>query len=730
MVAPIQEHLRRCALVCALLPLAALAQDAKTAPEAKTSASAVTAITGFRNSFVQLQLERQFLAVPSPHLAEEHMRVLCSAPHVAGSEEDRQTAEYVARKFREAGLETRIDEYKVWMNYPTEIRVDMIRPEGTRHIGPSRERVDGDPYQNDPRVMVPFMGGSRSGDVEAEAVYANYGRPEDFKRLQEMGIAVKGKIAVVRYGKNFRGVKSMVAEENGAIGVIIYSDPIDDGYFQGDTYPKGSYRPETAVQRGSIELMFKYPGDPTTPGVASLPTLSDGQRIPPEQAQNLPAVPTTPLSYGDASPILRELDGPASPREWQGALPFTYHVGPGPAKVRLHLVQDYRLRTIWNVIGTLRGTQYPEQWVIAGNHRDAWVFGAADPGSGTAAMLEAVHGIGELLKSGWHPRRTIVLASWDAEEQGLIGSTEYTEQYAAELRNAVAYFNMDIGVSGPNFGASTVPSLKNFLVEISRAVPSPGGGTVFDSWKDSQLIWHTYRSESPEVSAASRAGSGGADILVGDLGSGSDYTAFLQHLGVPATDIGSAGPNGVYHSVFDNLAWFKKYVDPTFVYEQEMARIFGLEILRMSQADLLPLDYEEYALQIKSYLQAAKSKAGAQTNWDVQPDFAPALQATAKLMASAKTIKSAAANPRGDAVAFNKRLLAAERAFLVPEGLPGRAWYKHAIYAPGEYSGYQAITLPGVNDAIDHGDLQETGRQLKRLTQALERAADALAAFR
>jgi N-acetylated-alpha-linked acidic dipeptidase len=725
MRAPRQRNLRICALLCALLPLAGFAQGVKT------PGSAANAITGFRNSSAQLQLEQQFLAVPSPQLAEEHMRVLCSAPHVAGSEEDRKTAEYVARKFREAGLQTRIEEYKVWINYPVEIRVDMITAEGARHIGPSREQVDGDPYQDDPRVMVPFMGGSHSGDVEAEAVYANYGRPEDFKRLQDMGIAVKDKIVLVRYGKNFRGVKAMVAQENGAAGVIIYSDPIDDGYFQGDPYPKGPYRPETAVQRGSIELMFKYPGDPTTPGMASLPTLPDSERIPPEQALNLPRVPTTPLSYGDASPILRELAGPDSPREWQGALPFTYHLGPGPAKVRLHLVQDYRLRTIWNVIGTLRGTQYPEQWVIAGNHRDAWVFGAADPGSGTAAMLEAVHGIGELLKTGWRPRRTVVLASWDAEEQGLIGSTEYAEQYAAELHNAAAYFNMDIGVSGPNFGASTVPSLKNFLLEISRAVPSPGGGTVYDSWKNSQITWHSYQGQSPEVSSASwRAAHAGADVLVGDLGSGSDYTAFLQHLGVPATDIGSAGPNGVYHSVFDNLAFFKKYVDPTFAYEQQMARIFGLEILRMCQADLLPFDYEEYAVQIKSYLEAAKRKSSTRTDWDRRPDFAPAFQATTKLMASAKAIKAASEQPKGDAVALNKRLLSAERALLLPEGLPGRAWFKHAIYAPGEYSGYQAITLPGVNDAIDHGDLPETERQLKRLTQALDRAADALATFR
>jgi N-acetylated-alpha-linked acidic dipeptidase len=357
-----QRNLRICLLLCALLPLAGFAQGTKAA----------SPITGFRNSSAQLQLEQQFLAVPSPQLAEEHMRALCSAPHVAGSEEDHKTAEYVAQKFRDAGLQTRIEEYRVWFNYPAEIRVEIVTPEGARQVGPSRELVDGDPYQDDPRVMVPFMGGSVSGDVEAEAVYANYGRPEDFKRLQDMGIAVGGKIVVVRYGKNFRGVKSMVAQENGAAGVIIYSDPMDDGYFQGNPYPKGPYRPETAVQRGSIELMFKYPGDPTTPGVASLPTLPDSERIPPEQAQNLPRVPTTPLSYGDASSILRELAGPDSPREWQGALPFTYHLGPGPAKIRLHLVQDYRLRTIWNVIGTLRGTQYPEQWVIAGNHRGVW----------------------------------------------------------------------------------------------------------------------------------------------------------------------------------------------------------------------------------------------------------------------------------------------------------------------------------------------------------------------
>jgi N-acetylated-alpha-linked acidic dipeptidase len=709
-----------------LAPLALWAQAAQPAQAPK-------AIAGFRQPAAQLRLEEKFLVIPSPQLAEKHLLALSSTPHVAGSAEDRQTADYVAARFREAGLQTRIETYRVWFNYPIEIRVELLTPQGARLIGPNRERVEGDPYQDDPRLMVPFMSGSPSADVQGEEVYVNYGRSEDYKKLEQMGISAKGKIVLVRYGKIFRGVKAALAQQNGAAGLIIYSDPIDDGYFQGDAYPKGSYRPETAAQRGSIELMYRYPGDPTTPGVASIPGLPDAKRIPPEQAANLPSVPTTPLSSADAAPILRQLDGPASPREWQGALPFTYHLGPGPAKVRLLLRQDYRLRAIWNVIGTVMGTEQPEQWVIAGNHRDAWEFGASDPGSGTAAMLEAVHGIGELLKSGWRPRRTIVFASWDAEEQGLIGSTEFVELYAVELRNAVAYFNMDIGVSGPVFGASSVPSLKNFLVEVARAVPSPAGGTVLDTWRASQAAGRVYQSETPDsynFSWRPMAGKGGADIQVGELGSGSDYTAFLQHVGVPCTDIGSAGPNGVYHSTFDNLAWFRKQVDPNFLYEQQMARLFGLQVLRMAQADVLPYDYAEYAAQVKLYLEAAKRKSGEQTGWDQQPDFAPALRAAMRFAAAGMAVKAAAEQPKNDVAALNRRLLAAERALLLPQGLPRRPWFRHSIYAPSEASGYDAVTLPGVTEAIERGDLAETERQLMLLTQALNRAAEVLATFR
>jgi N-acetylated-alpha-linked acidic dipeptidase len=410
-------------------------------------------IPGFRNATDQQLLEQRFLRVPEPYLAEQHLRILTAAPHLAGTPEDRKTAEYVAQKFREAGLDTRIDEYKIWMNYPLDIRVTTTAPANLHVHAPGKERAGHDPYQDDPRIGVPFNGSSPSGDVEADVIYANYGRPDDFAKLKDLGIDVRGKIVLVRYGDNFRGVKSFVAEKAGVAGVIIYSDPIDDGYFRGDVYPKGPFRPETAVQRGSIEYMFEYPGDVTTPGVASVASLPIEKRTPPEKATAMPKIPTTPISYGDARPILEALGGPETPREWQGGLPFTYHVGPGPVRIHMVLKMDYQYRSIWNVIGVARGSELPDQWVISGNHRDAWVYGAVDPNSGTAAMLETVHGIGALLKSGWKPKRTLVFASWDGEEEGLVGSTEFVEQYAKELEGAVTYFNMDAAVSGPNFGA-------------------------------------------------------------------------------------------------------------------------------------------------------------------------------------------------------------------------------------------------------------------------------------
>jgi N-acetylated-alpha-linked acidic dipeptidase len=690
------------------------------------------AIFGFRNASEENAIESRFLAVPDPKLAQEHLKILTQAPHLAGSPEDKATAEYVAHKFRQAGLETEIVEYRVWMNYPSEISVDVTAPPDVKMRGPNRERVEGDPYQDDPRVVVPYSAMSPSGDVEAEVVYANYGSPEDFKKLDDLKVDVRDKIVLVRYGQNFRGVKVYVAQEHGAAGVIIYSDPADDGWKKGDKYPKGPWRPDTGVQRGSIGYMFEFPGDPTTPGIASVPSLPESKRIPPEQSAQMPKVPTTPLSYHDAWPILESLGGPESPRDWQGALPFTYHVGPGPVRVKMHLKQDYQLRTIWDVIGRVRGSQSPDEWVVAGNHRDAWVYGAVDPNSGTTAMLETVHGIGELLKSGWKPKRTIVFGSWDAEEFGLIGSTEWGEEHAAELANAAAYFNVDVAVSGPKFGASSVPSLKQFLRDVSKAVPSPKGGTVYDAWRKSGES-KTEAVVTPQEAMGDirrlPAVQARPDVPVGDLGSGSDYTVFLQRLGVPSTDIGSSGSYGVYHSVFDNFDWFTKFADPDFVYEQEMARVYGIEMLRMADADVLPYDYEEYGKEIAAYIDAAKKKAEKKFSGK-SPDFGPAADAAKHLASAGAVILERQKSASSDSSKLNRSLREAERAMLIPEGLPNRPWFRHAIYAPGVYTGYAAVVIPGVNEAVDAGDLERTRQQIAVLAAAVNRAAKVLETYR
>jgi N-acetylated-alpha-linked acidic dipeptidase len=685
---------------------------------------------GFRDASQELKAETRFLAVPDPKLAEDHLRILTRAPHIAGSPEDKATADYVASKFREAGLDTEIVEYRVWFNYPTEISVDATAPAGVTMHGPTREHVDGDPFQDDARVVPPYNGMSPSGDVEAEVVYANYGSPEDFQKLAQMKIDVRGKIVLVRYGQNFRGVKVFVAQEHGAAGVIIYSDPADDGWKRGDKYPQGPWRPDTGAQRGSVGYMFQFPGDPTTPGVASVPNLPDSKRIPVDQSAQLPKIPSTPLSYGDAWPLLEHLGGPESPRDWQGSLPFTYHVGPGPVKVKLHVKQDFQFRTIWDVIGKIRGTDSPDEWVVSGNHRDAWVYGAVDPNSGTTAMLETVHGIGELLKSGWKPKRTLVFASWDAEEEGLIGSTEWGEQHADELAQAAAYFNVDVAVSGSKFGASAVPSLKEFLREVAKSVPSPQGGTVYEAWR--KATQSGSDAFNPQETSGSTfrppAAQARTDVSVGDLGSGSDYTVFLQHLGVPSTDVGSTGSYGVYHSAFDNFNWFKKFGDPNFLYEQEMARIYGLEALRMANADVLPYDYEEYGKEILAYLDAAKKKSEAKFGSQA-PDFGPAAEAAKHFEEAGAKILGKERKPPEDVIKLNHALRDAERALLVPEGLPNRPWYKHTIYAPGQYTGYAAVVIPGVNEGIEAGDLERTKKQLAVLAQALQKATHVLESY-
>ena len=711
---------------------ALILSGSSTRADGNSPASSSPVIFGFRNATAEQATESRFLAVPDSRLAEEHLRILTKVPHMAGTLEDKATADYVAQKFRNAGLDTQIVEYKVWMNYPAEIKVDMTAPPGIEMHGPTRERVDNDPFQDDPRVVMPFNGMSPSGDVEADVVYANYGTPDDFDKLEKMKVDVRGKIVLVRYGQNFRGVKVFVAQERGAAGVIIYSDPSDDGWRRGDKYPDGPWRPDTGVQRGSVGYMFEFPGDPTTPGVASIPTLPDSQRISPQQSLQMPKIPVTPLSYHDVWPVLQHLSGPDSPRDWQGALPFTYHVGPGPSKVKMHLRQDYQFRTLWDVIGRVEGREVPDEWVVAGNHRDAWVYGAVDPNSGTSAMLESVHGVGELLKTGWRPKRTLIFASWDGEEEGLIGSTEWVEQHEAQLSNAAAYFNMDVAVSGPKFGASAVPSLKQFLRDITKVVPSPKGGTVYEAWqRGGQPDAPSTQSPTEAIGDSRRtpAAQVKGEVPVGDLGSGSDYTAFLQHLGIPSTDVSSSGPYGVYHSVFDNFAWFKKYGDPDFTYEQQMARVFGLEAVRMADADVLPYDYEEYAKEIASYLDAAHKRAEDKFG-EHGLDFHAVDAAAHRFETAGVRILAKQKNPQQDATRLNQALRGAERAMLDPLGLPHRPWFRHMIYAPGEYTGYAAVVIPGVNEALDKGDRERVRQQLTALAGALDRAAKALEGYR
>jgi N-acetylated-alpha-linked acidic dipeptidase len=479
-----------------------------------------------------------------------------------------------------------------------------------------------------------------------------------------------------------------------------------------------------------VQFLPIYPGDPTTPGVASVPGLPDADRIPVDKLQyDMPITPVNPLSSADAAPILRAMAGPAAQGDWQGGLGFSYHVGGGPAAVTVHmnLVQDTRLRTIWDVIGKIPGSEQPRAWVVAGNHRDAWVYGAADPGSGTAAMLETVHGLGVLLKQGWRPRRTIVVASWDAEEEGLMGSTEWAEQHSAELAHAVAYFNIDVAVSGPAFNAAAVPSLREFIRDVTQEVPSPAGGTVYERWKKDGDGGTSRRARAPDMSIPAPIGGAENDVRPGDLGSGSDYTPFLQHLGVPSTDVGSDGPFGVYHSVFDNYDWFVRFADPGFLYTQQQARIFGLEVLHMADADVLPYDYQVYAEEIRGYLEQARSRAVGR---GMTLDFTAALSAANRFAAMGAAVharqttaqKTDSPTPRS----LDGALCSTERALLIPEGLPRRPWYRHSIYAPGEFTGYVAVVIPGVNEGIEAGDTPRAQAQLGVLAAALGRAANAL----
>ena len=709
-----------------LIPACVAVLGAQTAAPSAPRNKPVAQVFGFRDFSAQQKIDAEFLAVPSRARAREHLKVLAGAPHWASSPEDYATAQYVAAHFRADGLQTEIVPYSVWMTKPLSITVEAFDIAGHKLLaGPTREHVPAaasgivDHYQDDPRIIPTFNSSSPSGDVTAPLVYANYGRLEDFRRLSDLGISVKGKIVLVRYGGSFRGVKVFLAQRAGAAGVLIYSDPEDDDARNKVAYPDGPARPDTAVQRGSVQFLPIYPGDPTTPGVASLPALRASQRISSEKVKaDIPSIPAQPLSWADAEPLLRALTGTVAPPEWQGGGALQYRFGGSDSvTVHMRIEADAGFRTIWDVIGRIPGAIHPDEYVVAGNHRDAWVYGATDPGSGTAAMLETAHGLGVLLKQGWRPSRTIVLGSWDAEEQGLIGSTEWVEQHPAEMQRTLAYLNVDEAAAGPHFNAGAVPSLYRFIREAAAEVPSPAGGTVLDQW----------RVESAAGSGKRVSASPVTDTHIGDLGSGSDYTPFFQHAGVPSTDISSSGPFGVYHSVFDDLDWFTRFADPEFAYTQQQARLLGIEILHMADADVLPYDDAMYASEILRYIERSKRDAARHR---LELDFSRAEAAAQGFAAAADRIHELELAPAPNPAKLNHALRAVENALLLPEGLPGRPWYRHSIFAPGEFTGYAAVALPGVSDAIEEQDTARAQAQLNALTQALRRATTALDAAR
>ncbi len=704
-------------------------------------ASAASVLDGFTpvESAAQRRLEEQFRAIPTTASAREHLRRLTAEPHVAGTEEGYRSAVYVRDQLRSYGITAELKEYQVLLPFPRQ-------PSTVELIAPRRERlrieepaIAQDPTSAHRRIIPLYNAYSASGDVTAPLVYVNYGLPDDYEALRRIGVDVRGRIAIARYGRSFRGVKAKVAEQNGAIGLIIYSDPADDGYAQGDVYPHGPWRPEGSAQRGSVEYIFEYPGDPLTPGT---PSVRGAARIRQEDATNIPRIPVQPISYGAARRLLEPLRGPVRPRGFQGGLPFAYHVGGTPdVRVRLRTDMDFQVRSIWNVMARIDGAEEPDRWVVLGNHRDAWTFGAVDPNSGTTAMLEVGRALGQLMRAGWRPRRTIIFGSWDAEEFGLIGATEWVEENAEELRaNAVAYINMDSAVSGPNFNASSVPTLWRLVRAAARDVRDPRTGeSVYQAW---QARARESQPEPELTDAAAGTDTPIAEARIAALGSGSDYTPFLQHIGIASLDMGFGGDYGVYHSAYDSFHWMSKFGDPMFAYHTAAAQIWGTVALRLAEAPALPFDYADYAGQIREFVTETQKTAARRKLAD-DFDGKALLDATRELSEEAARVASRRSQLLEEVDArlrvgdtepramqplkrINDSLIAAERAFTDERGLVKRVWYRHQIYAPGFYTGYAAQPLPDLRQAIDDRNTVNAREAALRITEAIRRAVKVL----
>jgi len=673
------------------------------------------AISGFTPSSAAREnlAEAKFKAIPSPVEARRQHRIFTAEPHLAGSRRNNYLARYVAAQWRKQGLEdVVIHRYDVYTTAPKKASLEMTAPVKYR-AGLREEAYDADPDTKNPRVSSAWSGMSISGDVTAPVVYAHSGNPEDYDLLRKQGIDVKGKIVLVRYSNpySYRGFKALTAQNEGAAAILIYSDPAEDGFRKGKVFPDGPWGPESHIQRGAITYDFMVPGDPLTPGWASVP---GAKRIPLEQAVSVPKIMALPLSYKDATPLLQHLGGPLAPADWQGGLPFDYHLGGEQARVHLKIEMDNSIKAYYVVEGRIRGSELPDEWVVLGNHRDAWVFGGVDPSSGTASMMEMTRAFGELKKKGMRPRRTVIVCSWDGEEVGLTGSTEWGEQYADELRKkAVAYLNVDEATSGSDFEGSAVASLAPMLVETSRSLQDPSGKSLYEAWKASAAQSRKEAGDSREVNDGNLADT--------RIGSGSDHTVFLNFVGMPVMGLGFVGPYGVYHSMYDDFYWMNHFGDPGYRYHVLMSQLWGTLALRLANADLLPFDFASYADNVRQFVgELARDKDMSQL------DLNPVLEEIQQFEDAGKRLNTAVqqslASGKIDpklAAEVNAGMMQVERNWLNPDGIPGRPWFKHTLY--GARFTYAHLELPGLTEAVEKKDWTTANQQAAILLRCLEK---------
>jgi N-acetylated-alpha-linked acidic dipeptidase len=698
--------------------------------------------------------DAKYRAIPNAKNIGDYVKRMSARPHHLGSAYDKDNAEWILAKFKEWGWDARMETYDVLFPTPKERMVEMVGPTAMK-LKLEEPAVAVDPTSGQKSEQLPsFNAYSIDGDVTGPIVYVNYGRPQDYEDLERRGVPVRGAIVLARYGNSWRGIKPKVAAEHGAVGCLIYSDPADDGYAVDDVFPDGPMRNSSGVQRGSVMDMPTYPGDPLTPGIGAT---ADAKRLDIKDVTTLTKIPVLPISYADAQPLLAALRGPVVPQAWRGSLPLTYHFGPGPARVHMRLAFNWNRVPVYNVIARMQGSTYPDEWVIRGNHHDAWVNGAQDPGSGMSVVMEEARALGELVKQGWRPKRTLVYAAWDGEEQALLGSTEWVEDHGNELReHAVAYVNSD-GTGRGFFNPSGSHSLEQIVNAVARDVEDPE--TTLTVWKRAQARAIARGSREERAEARSRP-----DLRIAALGSGSDYSAFLQHEGVPSVDIRFSGfdtSDGVYHSIYDDYFHLTRFLDTDFAYGRTLALVGGTLMIRLADADLLPFEFTNVADTVQTYVKELETLAKTQQD-DVREqnrqlqegvfsaindpkrpvhapmaeplppalNFAPLENASERLTQAAARYRKAADSARSKAAAnasvirqVNAQLMQAERQLLDPAGLPKRPWYRHLLYAPGFYTGYAVKTMPGVREAIEQKEYGSADKEIVRVANALERQA-------